>query len=370
MFTPAVIATYVIAAATNLSVSVYYFYPRHLIHLGMDPGAIGTLMSGFFLGAVLGLPLADWLMRRVGGRVVMASALCYLALASMVLASSSSFWPIIAGRVLLGMGWSSTNVAGFVVVAAAAPHGRLAQSLTLLGLSFVVGQGMAPLIATVVGSASFVPLFYVGAGVPVAAAATLPLIPAVIGGGAIHWPAWRHVVVPLAATALFTVPSLASYSLVAAAASAAGLVDAAPLFFIGLMLATVVTRLGGGRMLDLVDRSLLIGGASVLACAGQALLAILDAPWYVAAAGGLGGAAASVYMPSLQAMMIERGRDRVAAVTIFRMAVELSGGLGAVGGGQIAKFAGYSTMYVLGAVVTLAGGALVLVERRGRFPPK
>jgi MFS family permease len=362
MFTPAVIATYVIAAATNLCVSLYYFYPRHLIHLGMDPSDIGSLMSGFFWGAVLGLPLADWLMRRVGGRFVMTSGLCYLVLASVDLSVSSSFWPIIAGRVLLGMGCSAVNVAGTVLVAATAPPGRLGQALTLLGLSFVVGQGMAPLIASAAGSASFVPLFYVGAGVALAAMAALPVLPAVISDSVPHWPAWRRVVVPLAATGLLAAPQLASYSLVAAAASTAGLADAAPLFFIGLMLATVVTRLGGGRLLDLVDRSVLIAAATLISAAGHAALVVLVAPWQVAVSGALTGAASSIYIPSLQAMMIERSRDRVAAVTIFRMSIEVSGGLGSVAGGAIAKLGGYSTMYVLGAALTLVAGALVLFE--------
>jgi DHA1 family inner membrane transport protein len=362
MLTPAVIATYVIAAATNLSISLYYFYPRHLIQLGMGPGDIGSLMSGFFWGAVLGLPLADWLMRRAGGRFVMASGLGYLVLASVDLLISTSFWPIIAGRVLLGMGWSAANVAGTVVVAAAAPAGRLGQALTLLGLSFVVGQGMAPLIASVTGSASFIPLFYVAAGVALAAMAALPVIPAIISDSVPHWPPWRRVMVPLAAVGLLAAPLLACYSLVAAATSAAGLVDAAPLFFLGLMLATVVTRLGTGRVLDLVNRSLLIGAATVLAALALALLVILVAPWQVAAAGALAGAASSIYMPSLTAMMIERSRDRVAAVTIFRMSVEVSGGLGAVGGGLLASLADYSTMFALGAVLTLVAGALVLLE--------
>jgi predicted MFS family arabinose efflux permease len=221
---------------------------------------------------------------------------------------------------------------------------------------------MAPLIASVTGSASFVPLFYVAAGVALAAMAALPVLPAIISDSVPHWPPWRRVMVPLAAVGLLAAPLLACYSLVAAAASAAGLVDAAPLFFLGLMLATVVTRLGTGRVLDLVNRSLLIGAATVLAALALALLVILVAPWQVAAAGALAGAASSIYMPSLTAMMIERSRDRVAAVTIFRMSVEVSGGLGAVGGGLIASLADYSTMFALGAVLTLVAGALVLLE--------
>jgi MFS family permease len=355
-------AIFLIGVCGNLSSSIYYMYPAELIRLGIDSRDIGSIMGAFFWGAVLGVPLSDWLMRVVGGRFVFALGLSALVLASLELSTAISFWPAFAGRLLHGIGWTALSIAGTVSVAAIAPPDRLAKALTLFGLAFVFGQGIAPLVASLVGEASFAPAFYFAAAIAAFASLALPFVPAPVSARAARWPSWRCIRLPLITTVLLVAPSLATISLVTATAAAVGFVGMAPWFFVCLMLATTLARIGGAGLLDRFNRNALIGGAAVVACLGQISLIGLAEPWQLLAAGLLNGISASIYMPSLQALLIDRSRDRIAAVTSFRGVVEVSGGIGASLGGLLANATNYSTRFGLGAILSILGSVFILCD--------
>ena len=98
-------------------VGVMAMAPVHVRNAGHDAGhtlrLVGLILSGHIAGMFAFAPVFGWLTDRIGRRPVVASGIALLLLACAV-TGTAGYDParLMAGLMLLGLGWSATMVAG------------------------------------------------------------------------------------------------------------------------------------------------------------------------------------------------------------------------------------------------------------------
>ena len=122
--------------------------------LGIPVGLAGQTMTAYALANALLAPLVMWRTRHWSRRRLMLSALGLYSAGALLCVLSPSFWVLMLGRVLMGVGAVFTPVAAGVAVGmvSAAQRGR-ALSRTFLGmsLSYVLGMPLGAWVGLALG---------------------------------------------------------------------------------------------------------------------------------------------------------------------------------------------------------------------------
>jgi EmrB/QacA subfamily drug resistance transporter len=115
--------------------------------LGAPPAAIGLVVTAYLLTLATAIPLAGWLTRRLGNRVVFLTAIALFTLASIGCAASVNLGMLVGMRVLQGAGGAMMVPVGRTMVIS-----RAAKEDLLRVTSYVVWPALlAPVIAPLAG---------------------------------------------------------------------------------------------------------------------------------------------------------------------------------------------------------------------------
>jgi MFS family permease len=358
-------------SATSLCASIssasFFLYPEHLRALGMGSREIGFVMSGFFVGAVLGVPLASRLAGILGRESLSNVGLLALATAAPMLLLSTSPLLSFVGRTLQGIGWTAVQIATMVMATSLEPR-KTAQAAAILGLAFIVGQGVGPSLVAALSAYTSVALFWTSmlfALLPCLGSLVVRMSPGEAKEESVQSQfraSLRSIAFPIAITCLLNAPFLTTVSLIADHAHLLGLVRATSSFFVAFVASSVVCRLLLAHVLNSTNRHIVIAFSGAVASVALLVLAHLEQAWGLWLAGALFGLANSGYIPSLQAILIDRLENRVRAVALFRLAMELSGAVAIVVGGIVADWLGYATLFAIAAGVAAAGSGAMLLE--------
>lgn len=119
---PALVGVTVLALANLVMVAVMTMAPVHLVHLGGDLGMVGLVVAAHVLAMFGPSPFSGWLTGRVGAPRAATAAGVVLTLACAVLAAAGDARiALVAGLMVLGLGWNLGLVSGSVLLTAAAP---------------------------------------------------------------------------------------------------------------------------------------------------------------------------------------------------------------------------------------------------------
>ena len=117
---------------------------------GLDNRAVGLVMIVFILFSLSSTALLANLGDRYGRRPVYLSSIALFALGSLVIALSPSFWLIIVGRAIQGVGGGGIIPTASAVIGDALPPKERGRALGLIGatygMAFVLGPPMAALV--------------------------------------------------------------------------------------------------------------------------------------------------------------------------------------------------------------------------------
>ncbi len=143
---------------------------------GKTPILVGVAVGGYGLTqAALQIPFGA-LSDRIGRIPVIAFGLLVFALGSLIAAESETIYGVIGGRLIQGAGAISATLTA--LLADATREEVRTRSMAILGIgigsSFLLAFIIGPMIAAVIGVRA---LFYVAAGMALAAAALLALLP-------------------------------------------------------------------------------------------------------------------------------------------------------------------------------------------------
>jgi DHA1 family multidrug resistance protein-like MFS transporter len=155
--------------------------PAYLRHHGSTPGAVGLVMSSYFVaGLILQYPLGN-LGDRIGQRPVLVGGLLSYAVGSLGFLLHPSVGGYFALRAAQGAGAGAVQVASFALVGAAVPADRRGRAFSLLFAGELGGMAIGPLAGGIVGVSDMGILFAVTAGTSTIAGlwvlARLPRVP-------------------------------------------------------------------------------------------------------------------------------------------------------------------------------------------------
>ena len=116
---------------------------RERYGIGVDQ--VGNIVSAFFLGAFVTIALSGWLLPRFGYRRVLTGAALLLALGSLGVALSPSWWLAIVSALIGGLGFGAVDV-GTNLLFTRVFEGNSAPALNMLNAMFSIGAVLGPLL--------------------------------------------------------------------------------------------------------------------------------------------------------------------------------------------------------------------------------
>jgi EmrB/QacA subfamily drug resistance transporter len=247
--------------------------PRLVEEFDAGIATIGWATSAYALALVAVMPTAAWVIARFGARRAYLAALTVFTAGSLLVGCAWAVGPLIAFRVLQGIGGGLLNPVGMAIALAAVPPDRRGRMMSLTGLPVLVG----PLIGPVLGGA-------------------------LLDHASWRWVFWINVPVGVAAVLLGRRVLPATGAPPGARLDLPGLLLLCP----GLALAVYglsVTGERGGLLTASVLAPLLVGGVLVAGFVGRARrvphpllrLAVLRAPGMAAGAATVGLFAAGYF---------------------------------------------------------------------------
>jgi MFS family permease len=374
-------ANFVLIMAVNLLIFVSFqmllpTMPLYVQRLGATEDIVGFIMGIFTVTSVGVRPLAGRFLDSLGRRSVY-----FFGLATIVVSIVAyDLFPILALVLLIrlvhGLGWGIASTAAGTIATDVIPRGRLGEGMGYYGLTTVLSMAVAPVLGLqIVASAGFGVLFYGSAAVCILGAGVagfITYIPLARPAGSGSEPRSslleRRAYVPSVLIFFINLTYGAIVAFVALYAAQFGIRNIG-IFFTVFALALLVARPAFGRLVDRkgFDIAMIPG----MLCIGLAMLTLYLAqglPHFIVAAFlyGIGGGAVA---PSLQAMAIldVPPQRRGAATGTFMSGFDLGIGVGAILWGLVAKFLGYSAMYLLNLTPVAVAFILYVVLAKKRL---
>lgn len=337
-------------SALLFNAAVYILLPTLPLILhghGSSPAEVGVVMGAFTAAALLfRAPIGALLARRapepllrLGQAAILLGFVAYLVPAGLL--------PVLAGRIVQGVGLAAFNTSAYVYLAELSGPGRRAEFVSLFGLAANVAMALAPAGGSLLlEHAGSVGLFVTGLALSAAGFLTVPrthLAPA--GGGVARlWEpaAWN----PTAAMLGFAVAYGTIMVFVPLAVARAGL-SHGWVFFTGYGVAVIATRLATRRVLDRGRRLPWAFGGSAAVLVSLVVLSFASSwPGFLAAA-FLFGAGVGTAHPPLLVYILESvpPQRRSGAAAMGAAAFDAGSSGGAAVGGWIATHLSYAAAF-------------------------
>ncbi|WP_448140585.1 MFS transporter [Sphingopyxis fribergensis] len=348
--------------------------------LGVSIPAAGLLVSAYALGVMLGAPLMTLTTARMNRRTLLIGLMAIFTLGNFLSAIAGDYTTLMVARVITSLNHGAFFGVGSVVAASlVAPEKRAsAVAAMFMGLTLanVVGVPLAPWIGEAFGwRTAFGIIAIWGLFTMVALRFALPDLPRAEGGNMLAELGVlkrREVLVALALTAIGSAAMFTVFTYIAPilteATGAGTLFVTAMLVIYGLGL-TAGNWLGGIFADRSIDRTLIVS-LSGLAAMLLLFAATMYSPIAAAVTIFLWGVATFAIVPPLQMRVMEAASDApnlASAVNIG--AFNLGNAIGAaVGGGVIGLGLGFPAVSIAGAVMAVAGLAIVLASRQRAAP--
>ncbi|KTE00249.1 MFS transporter [Sphingopyxis sp. H038] len=348
--------------------------------LGVSIPAAGLLVSAYALGVLIGAPLMTLTTAKMNRRTLLIGLMAIFTLGNFLSAIAGDYTTLMVARVITSLNHGAFFGVGSVVAASlVAPEKRAsAVAAMFMGLTLanVIGVPLAPWVGEAFGwRTAFGAIAIWGLFTMAALRFALPDIPRAEGGNMLAELGVlkrREVLVALALTAIGSAAMFTVFTYIAPilkeATGAGTLFVTAMLVIYGLGL-TAGNWLGGIFADRSIDRTLIVSLTGL-----AAMLILFAVTMYSPIAAGvtifLWGVATFAIVPPLQMRVMEAASDApnlASAVNIG--AFNLGNAIGAaVGGGVIGLGLGFPAVSIAGAVMAVAGLAIVLASRQRAAP--
>lgn len=144
--------------------------PRLTDELAADLPTIGWVTSAYALALVAAMPTAAWVIGRFGARRAYLAALALFTAGSLLAGCAWGVVPLIAFRVVQGLGGGLLNPVGMAIALAAVPPDRRGRMMSLTGLPVLIGPLVGPILGGVLlDHASWRWIFWINLPIGVAA---------------------------------------------------------------------------------------------------------------------------------------------------------------------------------------------------------
>jgi MFS family permease len=365
--------------SATASFGVFFLFPLVIVGYGGSEADIGLIMGIFVLASTLSRPWISDMVDRfgrkrsftAGSRLMTVLPVCYLALGGDL---QTIYLPLLAMRIVHGIGLALCFTAAFTYVADIVPADRLNEGIGMFGISGLVGMAVGPLLAELMLDRFGVGAFFLTASALAAIGLLchLPLAETLPRGLAPGGPSFfvvlrqRRMLLVTVLALLFGFGLAGSGNFVAPLAAERH-IPFVSLYFIAYSTAAVLIRLFGGRLADRVGERRVVPPALAITGLGLLSLTLVHGHAALALAGLATGAGHGLLFPTLNSWAV---RDQPAAVRgkitgIYTGALDGGNFAGSIMLGFIGEWAGLSALFFAAGSALLAGLAVVLRYRRG-----
>lgn len=365
-----------------MSLAMFVLVPLFVREVGGGEATIGLVLGVGTAASVALRPVVGLLLDRVGRRPVLLAAglLNVLSYLPFLLVTQVGVW-LYVWCTLHAVVWGALFAAYFTYAADLTPPSRRAEGIAVFGVAGMSANGIGPVLGeTIIGDAGFPAFFLVASGFacvsllltplvprrPRAVAATTTVAPVVLRdlGRAARHPGLPIVLV---ATVLLGVAINAAFFFVAPYTRDLGMARAGA-FFASYAAMSVVIRLFGRRILDVLGPHRVSVPAFAVFALGLAGLAFLPAPGLLVLCGIACGAGHGTLFPVLNALAISRAPANLqgTVVSLHTAALDLGAVVGTPLCGIVAEVLGWRPMFVLMSVASLAGLVCMATDPRRR----
>jgi MFS family permease len=329
--------------------------------LGGSDAEVGLIIGFFALAALVPRPFIGRDIDRGGSRKFLLVGAATFVVASLLYLVAETIPLLLGVRVLHGLGMACFHTAAFTSVANLAPPHRRAEAMGIWGMVSTFATAIGPYIGLLVHDGPGNRAVFVTAAVLAAAALivfSLTREPAgerqthAAPGGLIE----PSVFVPSVLVLSFTLTYGAVQSFVLLYAEERDIANGG-LYFTSFALATLLSRLIGGRLADRHGRWSVIVPSLAFGAAALALLAVADSLWMLLAVGMLFGLSFGAGNPAMTALAVDLvpPERHGAGMGTYTSAFELGIGSGAIAAGWMAAASSYSGMFLLNALFPTLG---------------
>ncbi|MGK2949066.1 MAG: MFS transporter [Acidimicrobiales bacterium] len=335
--------------------------PRYVTdELGGDGFAVGLVVGSFAVSAAIVRPWAGRIGDRYGRRVLLSGGALLVGLATLAYTQVDTVGPLVAIRLVTGLGEAAVFVGAATAVQDLAPAHRRGEAASYFSVALYSGLAFGPAIGERIADAYGYHEVWLAAG----AAA---LVAAVLGLGTPHTRApadqprpttllHRAALGPGLVLLLGLIPFTGFAAFLAVYGPTIGLEDTGPVFFAyaGMVLAV---RIFGAKLPDRLGWQRASTIALLAVAFGSGILAAwpsVAAVWVAAASLGVG---MSLLFPALFAATLEHvpEHERSQAVGTFSLFFDLSQGLGAPVLGVVVALSSERGAFAAAALLAVTG---------------
>lgn len=338
--------------------------------LGGGDVAVGVAIGSFSLAAIAVRPLIGRMADRQGRRMLIIGGASLVAASTAAYLAADTLWLLILLRVANGVGEAMFYVGVASSINDIAPDDRRGEALSLFSLALYAGLAVGPLVGEIVLAGRHYSVVWTMAAATSAAAAAvglwLPETRPHIDSHEIEHPLLHPAALLPGVVLAANVWGMAAFnSFVTLFALQLGLAGGR-FVFLTYSITILLVRSIGARIPDAVGPVRTVSASLVLSAAALLWLATVRGPATLYVASGAFGAGQSLAFPALMTLAVRGAPDRQrgAVVGSFTAFFDLAYALGPISLGAVAAFAGYRGVFVGGAVVAMAGLAVLLAGRR------
>jgi MFS family permease len=342
------------------SFSTFFLFPLFVLNHGGNEIDIGVIMGAFTFASVVCRPWISEMIDRIGRKKSYTIGCLLMSVLPLVYLLfygelRDFYFPLLAVRIIHGMGFALCLTAVFTYIADLTPQNRLNEGLGIFGISGLIGTAVGPAIAEVViDKLGFSTLFVTSGLMAVFALLVhLPLSETWVHGTSGN-PTSFFGVLKIRRTGLVAILAVlfgfglaATNGFVAPFASERQ-VSFVSAYYLAYSGSAVLVRVLGGRVADRLNEDRVIPGAMILTGIGLASLVFLRGSSDLIAAGFLGGCGHGLLYPSLNVLAI---RDMPAAIRgkitgIFTGSIDAGVFAGSIILGFVGQSAGFPVLFL------------------------
>jgi predicted MFS family arabinose efflux permease len=326
--------------------------------LGGGDSEVGLIIGVFAFAALVPRPFIGREIDRGGSKRFLLAGAMIFSISSLLYLRADTIPLLLGVRILHGLGMACFHTAAFAFIAELAPPTRRGEAMGLWGLMSTFSTAIAPYIGLTISDAlNIQAVFVVSAVCSLSALGLIAFVRepereqsvSVRQPGGLFEPS---VLTPAIIVLLFTFVYGAVQSFIILYAEQRE-IGRAGLFFTAFAAAVLVSRLFGGRFADRYGRWAVVLPALAVGIASLLVLARADNLPLLLLTGALWGLSFGAVHPALTALAIDLvpPERRGAGMATFTSAFELGIGSGSILMGLVAAAAGYSTMFLVCAIL-------------------
>lgn len=345
--------------------------PLFVEDLGGNDQLIGIVVGIFTFSALMIRPYAGHALETKGRRFIFLIGLIlfFVSIGSYALVTSLFF--LFAMRIFQGAGWGLSTTAAGTVVTDLLPVKRRGEGMGYFGLSGNIAMAFGPSLAlTLVPIINFEILFFICA-LLVLTALMLSLFirykPIDKNAASTHqnkkWDVYEKSALQPSLLLFFITVTFGGIATFLPLHSLEVGVKGIAWYFFCFAIAVMLSRTFGGRLYDKKGIRVIFIPCTISIIAGMLLLAFLAHEWMLISAAFLYGIGYGTVQPALQAWAVNKApadRKGMASATFFSL-FDLGVGLGAMFFGFIAKYFGYSSIYITAAFSVMISIILYII---------